>query len=169
MSLFRLRNFIIVLAMILLAFIIQCTVLSRLTYLSCAPNFLLALTFIYGYSNGKTSGMFIGFFAGLLLDVFFCEFIGFNALIFVIIGFVSGMWNKYFYSDNIYIPLLLLVGSDLFYCLINFFFWFVLRARINIGYYFGNVIIPEFLMTLAAGIIIYKPVTILNNKLRIES
>ena len=155
--------------MILDAFILQCTVLSRIEFLGCSPNLLLILAFIAGYSRGKIPGLLMGFFAGLCLDVFYCDILGFNALLLMIIGYVSGGLNKYFYSDNIYVPITLLVCSDLFYCLIYYVFWFATRMRFEIGYYLLHVILPEFFLTLIAGVILYLPLAKLNNRLSVDA
>lgn len=166
MSLYRLRNGLIAALLIIIGFILQCTVISRIRFLGCAPNFILILTFIYGYKNGKIAGMITGLCGGLLIDIFFCEVIGYHALVLVVIGFISGIWNSYFYSDDLYVPLLLIMGSDLCYCLVYYLFWFLLRARFNFVYALTHVILPEFILTLIAAAILYKPLSLLNEKLQ---
>ncbi|MBQ9030331.1 MAG: rod shape-determining protein MreD [Parasporobacterium sp.] len=166
MSLYRIRNFIITAVLVVLAFVLQTTVFSRIHFLGYAPNLLLVLTFIYGYSDSRIVGMLIGFFSGLLMDVFFCDVIGYHALVFLLIGFVSGIWNSLFYSDDLYIPLLLLVLSDLFYHAVCFVVWYVLKARFELGYYLIRVMLPEFLLTFIAGLLLYKPVSALIYKLK---
>lgn len=166
MSLYRIRNFIIAVVMILLAFILESSVFSKLPLVGCAPDLILIITFIYGYTNGKIPGMLAGFFGGLIIDVFYCNVIGFNALVLLFIGFVSGIWNSYFYSDDLYIPLLMITGSDFCYCLVYFAFWFGLRNRLNFGFYLIHEILPELLLTFAAALIIYKPITLFLGKLK---
>ena len=169
MSLYRLRNIIIALLLIIAAFVLQSAVFSKIQILGCAPNLLLILTFVYGYTKDKISGMLMGLFSGLLLDTFSCDVIGYNALILLIIGFISGIWSSYFYSDDLYVPLLLILGSELLYCLLYYVFWFLLRAKFEFGYYLIHVILPEFLLTIIAGVILYKPLALLNEKLSIVS
>ncbi len=166
MSLYKIRNFIIAAILVIAAFIMQNTIISRIPGLGCAPNIILVIAFVYGYRNGSISGMLIGFFGGLITDVFFCDYIGYNALVLLIVGFISGIWNTYFYSDDLYIPLLLLIGSDLLACLINYIFWYVLRARFEFVYYLVHNILPEFLMTFIVGVILYKPLTALLERLK---
>ncbi|MCF0228089.1 MAG: rod shape-determining protein MreD [Parasporobacterium sp.] len=161
MSLYKIRNLIIAALIIIAAFILQSTVISRIPLLGCGPNLMLIITFIYGYLNGKTSGMLAGFFSGLLMDIFYCEVLGYNALILVLIGFISGIWNTFLYSDDLYIPLIIISGSDLCYGLVYYVFWFALRARFEFGYYLLHVILPEVLLTFIFGLIIYKPMAAL--------
>ena len=166
MSLYRIRNFIIAAILLILAFVLQSTVFSRIPFLRSAPNLVLVLTFIYGYSNSRVVGMITGMLGGLMIDIFFCDVIGYHALVLLIIGFVSGIWNSLFYSDDLYVPLLLLILSDLFYCLINFLVWYVLKARFDFGFYLLHTMIPEVLLTFISGVILYKPMSLLINRLK---
>jgi len=153
--------------MVIVAFILQSTVISRIPLLGCAPNIILILTFIYGYCDGQIPGMIIGLLGGLLIDVFFCNVLGYNALVLMVIGFLSGIWRTYFYSDDFYIPMIALTCSNILYCMLYYLFWFVLRARFDFGYYFIHIILPEFLMTFIIGVILYKPVSSLIERLRV--
>ena len=167
MSFYRIRNIIIAAVMLIAAFIIQSTIFSRIPLIGCAPDLILILTFIFGYSKGKISGMLMGFFGGLLIDVFFCEVIGYHALVLLIIGFLSGIWNSFLYSDDLYVPLLLMTLSELLYCGLYFFFWYILQSRFHFSYYLLHTLLPEFLLTFIAEVILYKPVTLLIAKLSI--
>ena len=55
--------------MILAAFLLQTTVFQSIKLAGAVPNLLLVLTITYGYLRGRTSGLVIGFFSGLLLDL----------------------------------------------------------------------------------------------------
>ena len=165
MSLYRLRNIFIFILLVLAAFLLQGTVFSRIPVLQCAPNILLVLTFVFGYCRGKISGMLVGFFGGLLMDTFFCDVIGYHALVLLVIGFISGIWNTWFYSDDLYVPLLLLILSDLFYCIQYYLFWYLLRARFEFGYVLLHIILPEFILTFLAGALLYKPLSLLLERL----
>ncbi len=166
MSIYKIRNFIIYALLLIVAFVLQSSVLSRIPLFGCAPNIVLVLTFIFGYSNSKIMGMLMGLFGGLMMDVFFCDVIGYNALVLLIIGFFSGVWESWFYSDDLYVPLILLTLSDLGYCVLYFLIWYVLRARFDFSYYLLQVLLPEFLLTFITGVILYKPVSALITRLK---
>ena len=153
--------------MLLVAFVLQSAVFCRIPLIGCAPDLILILTFVYGYSNGKISGMFMGFFGGLLIDVFFCDVIGYHALVLLLIGFLSGIWKSFLYSDDLYAPLLLMTLSELLYLLVYFFIWYVLQSHFDFGYYLLHIMLPEFLLTFIAEVILYKPVTLLVKRLSI--
>ncbi len=165
---YKLRNAIIGFLLILVAFLLQCSVFSRLTFIDCSPNLLLIITFAAGYTRGKTPGMLLGFFSGLLMDVFYCDVLGYNAVILLIIGFVSGMLNKYFYSEHIYVPLFFIVCFDLIICLCYYVFFYAARGQFSFGYYFLHVILPGFLLTFIAALLAYLPLAKLNERLAVE-
>ena len=162
---YRIRNFFIIAVMLVAAFVLQYTVISQMDLLECAPNLLLVLTVTYGYSRGKNAGMIIGFFGGLMADIFYCEVLGFNALILVAIGFFAALWRSRFYSNTLFIPMLILILSDIGYNLIFYFTWYVLNSEFYFVYSVIHVMIPNFLLTIVAGLILYKPLLLLNSKL----
>ena len=81
--------------MILAAFLLQTTVFQSIKLAGAVPNLLLVLTITYGYLRGRTSGLVIGFFSGLLLDCLYGSVIGLYAFIFMTILFIS-FCRKYF-------------------------------------------------------------------------
>lgn len=57
-------------AMILACFILQSTVFQAFAIGSIVPNLLLILTVSFGFMRGKKTGLWIGFFSGILMDTF---------------------------------------------------------------------------------------------------
>lgn len=158
----KIRNCIIILALILAAFMIQsCTLISDKIP---TPNLLIMLTSVLGFMGGKKYGMYIGFISGLLIDIFFGNMLGFNAVIFLYIGFINGMFNKLFFDDRFLLPTGLVVGSDFSYNFVYYVFKFLLRNKLNFSYYLINVIIPEIIMTVAATLVFYKLIYLLYDK-----
>lgn len=99
--------------MILAAFLLQTTVFQSIKLAGAVPNLLLVLTITYGYLRGRTSGLVIGFFSGLLLDCLYGSVIGLYAFIFMTIGFVVGFCKKIYFTDS-------LIPSGCFNCLQRF-------------------------------------------------
>ena len=166
---YKIRNVIIIYVLILAAFIVQCTIFPKIGTISTAPNILLIIAFMSGYSRGKIPGLLTGFFAGLCFDVFYGECIGFYALLFLLIGYISGIWNKFFYTDNIHIPLVLLCCNEFCCSIIAFFFRYVMNGKFDFGTYFMHILLPEFFLTLVAGMILYLPLGKLYSRLSADS
>lgn len=72
---------------ILICFLLQSTVISRIAIGSITPNLILILCISMGLMRGRKSGMWTGFFCGFLVDMFYGSVFGFYALIYMYIGF----------------------------------------------------------------------------------
>ena len=151
--------------LILICFLLQCTVFDALAFGGIIPNFLIILTSSYGFMGGKKSGLITGVLSGLLLDIFFGEAIGFSALIYMYIGYINGNFRKIFFPEDIKLPLCLIALSDLVYNLIYYSLLFLLRSRFHIGYYFVHIILPEVIYTVAIALIMYPLILRIDQKL----
>lgn len=108
----RLRRKLAVFLIIAICFLLQSTFFQALAFASISPNLLIVVTSSFGFMRGRKEGMWIGFFCGLLLDIFFGSVIGFYALIYSYIGYVNGFFRKMFFPDDIKLPLILIALSD---------------------------------------------------------
>ncbi len=151
--------------LILLCFLLQCTVFHALAFNGIIPNLLIVLTASYGFMGGRKSGLLTGFFSGLLLDTFLGEAVGFYAMIYMYIGYINGSFRKAFFPEDIKLPLCLISVSDLAYNLLCYFLLFLLRSRFQIGYYFVHIILPEIIYTTAVSLILYPLILRIDQKL----
>ena len=105
--------------------------------------------------QGDKTALLVGFFIGLLADIFTFRILGLHALIFALIGFVTGQFHNTFYPEDFKLPLLVITGSDLSYSLLMYFFTYLFRAKFQFGYYFLNVSLPELAYTLLVALLLY--------------
>ncbi len=150
------------LLLILAGYLIQSTMIRILPIGGVAPNFLIILTSCFGFMRGKNDGMFIGFISGLVIDILFGRIIGFYALIYMVIGYLNGFFASIFYPEDIKLPMVLITSSELVYCFLVYIFRFLFQGKINFGYYFLHVILPEIVYTIFVTIIIYKVILFIN-------
>ena len=146
-------------------FLLQNTVLKTLEFGAVAPNLLLVITAAFGFIGGRREGMYIGVLCGLLIDIFYGQLFGYYTLLYTLIGYVNGFFHAVFYDRDIKQPMLLIALSDLAYGLIQYFIQFLLRGKFDFGFYFMNVIIPEFLYTVVLTLIFYRGILKLYEKL----
>lgn len=153
--------------LILAVFILQGTIFQTLSIASISPNLLLILTVSFGFMRGKQEGLFVGFFCGLLIDIFYGyeNVVGFYALLYMYIGFFNGFLYKVFYDEDIKVPMLLVGVSDLAYGLVVYGIQFLLRGRLNVFVYLYRIIIPEMVYTVLITVIFYRILFWLNRKL----
>ena len=152
-------------AAVLVCFLLQTTLFQELSFVSVSPNLLIVVTAAFGFMRGEREGMFVGFLSGLLIDLFFGEILGFYALIYLLAGFCNGVFKRIFYPDDVKLPIFLIAVSDLSCNLLIYFFWFLFRLRLQIGYYLIHVLIPELVYTMIAAILLYVILLKINQKL----
>ncbi len=134
---------------------IQVTLINTIPYLDTAPNLLLILTFSVGILRGSTEGILTGFVAGLLSDMFVGQYLGFSSIPFMYIGYLAGFPYQRLTVDVPLVPLIASVISEFGYHFYIFIFRFVIRNRLNFGFYFKTIILPEMVLTSILSIILF--------------
>ena len=161
----KLKRGLITALLIFICFLLQCTVFRSLAFGGIVPNLLIVLTASFGFMRGEKTGLLIGFFCGLLVDIFFGNTIGFYGLLYMYIGYMNGKFCTIFYPQDINLPIALILGSDLFYGFICYVIMFLLRSRFDLGYYFLNIILPEIVYTIVVTIFLYPLILWINTSL----
>lgn len=160
------RKIIVNIILLVLAFTIQICVFPQIAFLSASPNLLLILVFIYGFIEGKEAGMLYGLVAGLFMDLFYSGPFGFYTFFFINMGYLNGICTKYYYEDYITLPLVLSIANDLAYNMYIYVFRFLIRARLNFGFYLIEIIIPEIIFTTVITLLFYRFFLFINRKLK---
>lgn len=156
---------VVVTLLVIVCFILQCSVFDSLAFAGIIPNLMIILTASFGFMRGEKEGLIIGFFCGLLSDVFFGFFLGFYALILMYIGYLNGKFSRIFYPEDIKLPIALIITSDLSYGILCYVLLFMLRGRFQFGYYFSRIILPEALYTIVITVFLYPLILKINQKL----
>lgn len=157
---------IVVTICIIVCFVLQCGVFAgNLALAGIIPNLMIILTSSFGFMRGEKEGLIIGFFCGLLSDIFFGEFLGFYALLLMYIGYLNGKFCRVFYPEDIKLPIALIIISDLSYGILCYVLLYLLRGRFNFPYYFTKVILPEALYTIMVTMFLYPIILKVNEKL----
>ncbi len=159
-----LRKFLVAI-LIVMCFILQCSVFGSLAFAGIIPNLMIILTSSFGFMRGEKEGLLIGFFCGLLNDIVFGGFLGFYALVLMYIGYLNGKFSRIFYPEDIRLPLSLIVVSDLSYGILCYILTFMLRGRFEFTYYFTHIILPETLYTIVVTLLFYPVILKVNEKL----
>ena len=154
---------------VLINFVLQSAAFQYITILGVKPNTALILICSYAVLRGDVEGAILGFFAGLLQDIYYNPVIGVSALLYMLIGYFCGKPLRDFYKENYFFAVFLVAASALFYQFAHYFAYFLFRGRIDIGYYFMAVMLPGAIYTVIAAIPLYGLVYLLNHRLeRVE-
>lgn len=141
---------------IIVCFLLQTTLFQNLKLANVAPDFLVILVSASGFMYGRGFGMFSGLICGILCDLLYSNLIGIYILIYVLTGYINGLLHKIYYKDDMLVPVFAIAASSLFSNMLFYIFNFLLRGRLNILVYMTNIILPELVYTAVSGVIIYK-------------
>ncbi|WP_251387037.1 rod shape-determining protein MreD [Mediterraneibacter agrestimuris] len=153
---------------VLVCYMLQCTLFPRLTLGSVKPNLMIIVTAAFGFMRGTKEGMLIGFFSGLLMDIQFGNIIGLYALIYLLVGYVNGLFEQMYYDEDIKLPLILTAASEFVYGLTVYILMFLLRSEFNFLHYLSHIIIPELIYTIVVTLGLYPLILFVNQRLKAE-
>ncbi len=148
--------------LVIIFFLLQCTVIKAIELADVSPNLLIILVASSGFMRGKTPGMLVGFFCGLLVDIFYGDLLGFYAIIYMYIGYANGLLNPVFYDEDIKMPLVIIAISDIVFGIVIYVMKFLLFKKLDFGFYFMNIILPEMIYTIVATILFYRMILVIN-------
>ena len=100
--------------LILLFYLIQVTFGNAIGIGGITPNLLIILPVLFGFFKGRNEGMLVGFLSGVMYDLFFSSLFGFSALVFVYIGYFSGIFYKEYEKVEVLIPLAMIMASIIY-------------------------------------------------------
>lgn len=149
--------------LVLVCFLLQTSVWPWFSFGGIIPNLLVILTASFGFMHGETTGMLIGFFGGLLVDIFSAyggatgqgDMLGFFALLYLVCGYLNGKFHQMFYPEDIKLPLIMITASDVALNLACYIVMFLFRARMDIQYYLLHIILPEAIYTIIVAFAFY--------------
>lgn len=156
---------IVLFAIISICFLLQTTTFQVLTFAGISPNLMIIVVTSFGLMRGAKEGMYVGLFSGLLIDIFCGFYLGFYALLYMYIGYLAGLCQKRFFTEDIKQPMLLIAAFDFFSNIVLYVTLFLTRSRYDFGYYLFKIIIPELVYTLVITILLYFILLKINQKL----
>ena len=153
---------------ILICFLLESTIFHKLTFASISPNLMIIVVSSFGFMRGKKTGMTVGFASGLLVDLLWGNMLGFHMLIFTVIGYLNGTFERLFYDEDIKLPIILIATSELIYGLIIYGCMYMLQGDFLFGNYLYRIILPELVYTILITLVFYQIILRINRKLESE-
>lgn len=151
--------------LIISCYLLQTTVFRALEMGQVAPNILLVLTISFGFMQGKKQGIWVGFFSGLMIDIFHGNMLGFYALLYMYLGYVSGFFCKVYFDEDLKVPLIMIAGGDFIYNFVIYVLLFMMQGKTDFYSYLKTVFLPELVYTVLISIVLYRLFYILNQRL----
>ena len=151
----RIKRILLTILMVFVCFLLQATLLQNIRVAGVIPNIMLLVVVFVAFLNGLYFGISTGMAVGLLLDFMYGSLIGINMLAFLLIGYLTGLNSRLYRRGNYIIPIILIIISEGIYGGVTYVTDYLLRGKLNIGYYIGKVMLPECVYTIVIGILIY--------------
>jgi len=101
-------------AIVLLAVILQLSFFSQVAVFHTSPDILPALVISLGLLGGTMTGAVTGFSVGFLLDCLLIEPLGGGSLVLLSIGYLAGLFRERFEIHSPLVPPLLCMGLTVF-------------------------------------------------------
>lgn len=95
--------------LVVVAALVQATILPRVNPLSVYPDLVLVLMFLWAIRHGVRESLLWIFFSGLFLDVLTLDPFGTNGLALVVIVLLAGPARHRLFQSRIVMPILLVV------------------------------------------------------------
>lgn len=99
----KIREWLIWLIIIYACLLLESSVLVHFTIFGAKPDLLLVGVVLVGLLQGKKEALSKGFFVGLVEDLFIGRFVGSNALVKALVGFLSGQVEREIVKENVVI------------------------------------------------------------------
>ena len=153
---------------ILISFHLQSTLFVKLKFGAVSPNLMLVVTSSFGFMRGRKSGIAVGAISGLLVDIFWGQLLGFHTLLYTVIGYLNGSFERLFYDEDVKLPIVLISASEFLYGICIYVFVYMLQGDFAFGTYLFSIIIPELVYTILVTLILYQVILHINRKLESE-
>jgi len=105
--------------------------------------------------RGQATGAIVGLFAGLLVDILGGRAIGFNAILYMYIGFFTAWLCERFYNKRYKVVFVFVIMANLVYSLLYYFFSFAIWGKGDIIVALWKVILPEVWWTMIVALPIF--------------
>ncbi|MBE5923809.1 MAG: rod shape-determining protein MreD [Lachnospiraceae bacterium] len=152
--------------LIVVCFLLQSTVFHYIELAGVVPNLLLILTMSFGLMRGRKEGLLVGFFSGLLVDIYFGQVLGPYAFIYMTLGYGNGFFHRIYYVEDVLLPMFTISVNDFLYNVIIYVFFFMLRNKLDFSEYMIEIILPEMIYTILITLFFYKILVRINLRLK---
>lgn len=151
-----------VIAEILILYLLQTSVFTSFALAGVVPDLLIILVVAVGFMRGRIPALLTGLLSGLVIDCCYGSFIGLFALMYMSIGYLAGFSHRIYDENDYTLPLLMVGISELIYNILYYIFFYLLKGKLNIGFYMVRFMFPRIIYTVLISIILYKLINMCN-------
>lgn len=130
---------------VVIALLIEFVLANMLGLKTIKPDLMLIVVICMSFISGTEEGTIVGFAGGLLKDLFSVHFLGINALVKSLIGYIAGVIRERIFSQHI--MWVVAISTFIFTFINNIIIFFLLNA-LNTNYDFA-ITIRNFVLSQA--------------------
>lgn len=142
--------------------------MPNLFHLAILPNTSLVLVVCYSYLRTDIEGALLGLGVGLMQDILFSQVLGYYALIYFIVGYVSNHILKHIMNLNVLPVLFLNFISTFLFSILIYFSTYFFRGKLDIFHYMYSISFFEALENALVSIPIFYLLYFVDAKLRVR-
>ncbi len=142
---------------LLLALLVQATVLSRFTIMGSRPDLMIICVIFFGLFLGRSAGLEVGAVAGLMTDLFSLDYFGINMVVYGITGLLAGSLRSSFARESKRSQALLVFACTAFSMCVHFAIASAFSRSISLGFfeYLKVCVVPAGIYTALVSIPIF--------------
>ncbi|MBR4725799.1 MAG: rod shape-determining protein MreD [Lachnospiraceae bacterium] len=145
-----------VIIQVIALYLLQTSVFTSFALAGVVPDLLMIPVVAVAFTRGPNKGMMTGFISGLLIDFTYSSFLGLFALMYLVIGFLTGYANKIYDENDYTLPVILISISEFLYNLMYYIFFYFLNGKLNFGFYLYRFMIPKVIYTVLISLLLYR-------------
>ncbi|SJZ92914.1 rod shape-determining protein MreD [Selenihalanaerobacter shriftii] len=148
-------QYLVYFVLMLISLVLQITIFAFYPVWGVTPDLLLIIVISSALLNGYRKGAYIGFFTGLIQDVFSSGLFGSNIVIKLILGYACGFLQKKIYPKSIIIPGLVITVSTIFSQLLMVILTDHIMLQAELWTRFKEVTLPLIIYHILLSLFIY--------------
>jgi len=141
---------------ILIALILQITLLDLLAIGWIRPNLLLIVTVFYAIQGDSWRGFKIGLLSGILADLFSAGTMGVNTIALGLCGYLAGYFARMVYKESVFTQVAMCIACGFVYFLVQFLNLALFHEAVNLPTIFFTVTLPAVIFTACAYPLVSK-------------
>ena len=149
-------RFLIIIFELIFCDVLQSSVCCNFTLKHTMPDLMMIIVVTVAYLKGSNAGILYGFCAGMILDLTYGTHLGFGALLYLLAGFLAGLFHKFYRKDDNITPLLLIAACLFLQLNVYYITEFVIQGKAEYSFYLMNIMLPKIVYTVLVGSVLYK-------------
>lgn len=139
------KGYILLFSMVLISFLFQTTLIPLFAVYGLSLDLSLVIIVNFSLLLGPIRGISIGFFLGVLNDLYGSGFFGIHLFIKSLLGYLVGSLSQSIYPYNLLIPLLATIGASIFHQILSALLSEVLIFAMSWSWFWQRVLLQALL------------------------